>query len=141
MKFPEPQLPKPLILGGEDFNHAAFRMYWEANQANEPERYYSIREAIQKLKEFGRLTREDLACHLSISISFMGQIESGRSTPNPAHYGKLRDLAESFSLIELARFFDDCEYKAANSQGPTRGRKPKHGGKGALPDWRDMMGV
>ena len=124
----------------EDFINVVFRTYWEANHHDEPAQYFSIREAFQTFRELTGLSRDRIAAYLGITTGYLGQIEAGKKLVPPGNYAALRELAKSYSLRNLTRFFDDLEYKAKNSQGATTSRKMKHGDKGAMPNWRDVMG-
>lgn len=124
-----------------DFLTIAFQEYWDTNRADEPTKYFTLREAMQALREYTRLSQYDLAAHLGVTLSFLNMIEAGNRTVSQYHFGILKNIARSYSLPVLLDFFDSCEGAAA-LRAPARGRKTRNGvtGGGNLSDWRDMMG-
>ena len=128
--------------GEEGFIDATFRMFWEAQRVEEPNEVFSIREAFTALRECTGMSREAIARYLGISVSYLSKIEMGKTIVSVANYTELKMLAKSYTLPLLAKFFDDCEFKAKNSQAASKGRKVKQTGGpgGAMPNWRDMMG-
>ena len=142
MSKPTKQVERPIDrqLSDDDFIANAIRLYWQAHHVEEPTQYFSVREAFQTLRDITGLTRERIAAYLGITTGYLGLIESGKRLVDPANYSVLKELAKSYTLPKLVEFFDACEYKAINAQGASTGRRFKHGNKGAMSDWRDMMG-
>lgn len=124
----------------EDFITLIFRLFWETNRKQEPQQYFSFRDAFQALIDFTGLDRRNIALRLGVTTSYLGMIESGKRLGNAFHYSQLMSLAESYSLPILATYFENWMDRAMNSQGATKSRKVRRGLGEDRSDWRDEMG-
>lgn len=140
-KISDPVLPaKYTEFQEQSFIHNALCLYWDAHHMPEPVEYFTVREAFQFFHDATGISKTELAVRLGILPSYLRTIEAGTRIVMPSNYVQLKELAKSYGLPILVKFFDDCEFKAINAQKATTSRKMKHATSGAMPNWRDMMG-
>ncbi len=126
----------PDVPNDQDFVTIAFQEYWDINRRPEPTKYFSIREAMQALREFTKMSQYDIAAYLGVTYSLINLIENGNRSVSAQNLGLLRDLAKSYTLPVLVDFFETCR-DAAVRKAPAKAKSAPIGSTGS---WMDEMG-
>jgi hypothetical protein len=125
-----------------DFINLAFHLYWKHHRVEEPVKYFSLLEALHKLREATGMDQPELAAILWLTTNKLNGIEIRCTYFTQKQYEILDYLTASYSLPVLADFFESQKAIAFSKVPGRKGRNLRTlGGDGKEdPEWTRVMG-